>query len=171
MAHAVLSARPGGRWFDRSVLSFLENQAAGIEARFIELAGHINGQMPHFVLDKIQPHSTTTKPSRARVHVMGVAYKKNIEDVRESPALDIMQLLMRRGARVTYTDPFVHSLRLEDGELKAGPVTLAAEADCTVIVTDHSSFNYPKLVEQAKLIVDTRNALKGISSPMCACKP
>ena len=96
---------------------------------------------------------------------MGVAYKKNIEDVRESPALDIMQLLMRSGARVTYSDPFVHSLRLEDGELKAGPVTLAAEADCTVIVTDHSSFNYPKLVEQARLIVDTRNALKGISSP------
>ncbi|MBI2679975.1 MAG: nucleotide sugar dehydrogenase [Candidatus Solibacter usitatus] len=144
-----------------------KTKQAGIEARFIELAGHINGQMPHFVLDKIQAalndHSKPVKGSH--IHVMGVAYKKDIEDVRESPALDIMQLLMRRGARVTYSDPFVHSLRLEEGELKAGPDTLAAEADCTVIVTEHSSFDYPKLVEQTKLIVDTRNALKGISSP------
>jgi len=144
-----------------------KTKQAGIEARFIELAGHINGQMPHFVVDKIQAAlNDHTKPVKgSHIHVMGVAYKKNIEDVRESPALDIMQLLMRSGARVTYSDPFVHSLRLEDGELKAGPVTLAAEADCTVVVTDHSSFNYPELVQKAKLIVDTRNALKGISSP------
>ncbi len=144
-----------------------KTKQAGIEARFIELAGHINGQMPHFVVDKIQAAlNDHTKPVKgSHIHVMGVAYKKNIEDVRESPALDIMQLLMRSGARVTYSDPFVHSLRLEEGELKAGPESLAATADCTVVVTDHSSFNYPKLVEQAKLIVDTRNALKGISSP------
>src|SRR4029077_19858253 len=105
-----------------------KTKQAGIEARFIELAGYINGQMPHFVVDKIQAAlNDHTKPVKgSHIHVMGVAYKKNIEDVRESPALDIMQLLMRRGARVTYSDPFVHSLRLEDGELKTGPVTLAA---------------------------------------------
>jgi UDP-N-acetyl-D-glucosamine dehydrogenase len=144
-----------------------KTKQAGIEARFIELAGYINGQMPHFVVDKIQnalnDHSKPVKGSH--VHVMGVAYKKNIEDVRESPALDIMLLLMRRGARVTYSDPFVPELQLGDVELKAGPVTLAADADCTVVVTDHSTFDYKKLVEQAKLIVDTRNALKGVTSP------
>jgi UDP-N-acetyl-D-glucosamine dehydrogenase len=144
-----------------------KTKQAGIEARFIELAGYINGQMPHFVADKIQNAlNDHTKPVKgSHVHVMGVAYKKNIEDVRESPALDIMLLLLRRGARVTYSDPFVPSLRLEDVELKAEPETTAKDADCTVVVTDHSSFDYKKLVDQARLSVDTRNALKGVTSP------
>jgi UDP-N-acetyl-D-glucosamine dehydrogenase len=143
-----------------------KTKQAGIEARFIELAGYINGQMPHFVVDKIQnalnDHGKPVKGSH--VHILGVAYKKNIEDVRESPALDIMMLLKRRGARLTYSDPHVPTLQLEGEQLKSEDAGLAAQADCTVVVTDHSTFNYPKIAEQAKLIVDTRNALKGITS-------
>ena len=97
-----------------------KTKQAGIEARFIELAGYINGQMPHFVVDKIQnalnDHSKPLKGSR--VHVLGVAYKRDIDDVRESPALDIIHLLGKRGAKVTYSDPFVPKLRA-DGVLAA----------------------------------------------------
>ncbi len=92
-----------------------KTKQAGIEARFIELAGYINGQMPHFVVDKIQnalnEHSKPLKGSR--VHVLGVAYKRDIDDVRESPALDIIHLLGKRGAKVTYSDPFVPQLRAD----------------------------------------------------------
>ena len=143
-----------------------KTKQAGIEARFIELAGYINGQMPHFVVDKIQnalnDHGKPVKGSH--VHILGVAYKKNIDDVRESPALDIMMLLKRRGARLTYSDPHVPTLQIEGEQLKSEDAGLAAQADCTVVVTDHSTFDYPKIAQQAKLIVDTRNALKGIAS-------
>jgi UDP-N-acetyl-D-glucosamine dehydrogenase len=144
-----------------------KTKQAGIEARFIELAGYINGQMPHFVVDKIQnalnDHAKPLKGSR--VHVLGVAYKRDINDVRESPALDIIHLLGRRGARVTYSDPFVPKLRA-DGLLPSDMEAIDAEkgsteADCVVIVTDHKKFDYSKIFEGAKLIVDTRNALKG----------
>ncbi len=140
-----------------------KTKQAGIEARFIELAGYINGQMPHFVLDKIQnalnDHRKPLKGSH--VHILGVAYKRDIDDVRESPALDIILLLERRGARVTYSDPFVPSVRLDGHELRAeDPAAMSAQADCVVIVTDHHSFDYPALVASARLIVDTRNALK-----------
>jgi UDP-N-acetyl-D-glucosamine dehydrogenase len=145
-----------------------KTKQAGIEARFIELAGHINGQMPHFVVDKIQgalnEHSKPLKGSH--VHVLGAAYKRNIDDVRESPALDIILLLERRGSRVTYSDPFVATLRLDDHELTAqDPTAMAAQADCVVVVTDHSGVDYAAIVERAKLIVDTRNALKNHPSP------
>ena len=144
-----------------------KTKQAGIEARFIELAGYINGQMPHFVVDKIQnalnEHAKPVKGSH--IHVLGVAYKKNIEDVRESPALDIMLLLKRRGARLTFSDPHVPRLELDGEQLQSEDTALAASADCTVVVTDHSAFDYRQIAEQAKLVVDTRNALKGISSP------
>jgi UDP-N-acetyl-D-glucosamine dehydrogenase len=144
-----------------------KTKQAGIEARFIELAGYINGQMPHFVVDKIQnalnDHSKPLKGSR--VHVLGVAYKRDIDDVRESPALDIIHLLGKRGARVTYSDPFVPKLRGEGilpHDMEAvDPIAAAAEADCVVIVTDHKAFDYAAIVDRAPLIVDTRNALKG----------
>jgi UDP-N-acetyl-D-glucosamine dehydrogenase len=143
-----------------------KTKQAGIEARFIELAGHINGQMPHFVVEKIQQalndHSKPVKGSH--VHIYGVSYKRNIDDVRESPALDIMLLLERKGARVTYTDPHVPSLRLGERTLESQPESMAAEADCVAIITDHSAFDYIRLHDEAKLLVDTRNALKGISS-------
>jgi UDP-N-acetyl-D-glucosamine dehydrogenase len=143
-----------------------KTKQAGIEARFIELAGYINGQMPHFVVDKIQNAlNDAGKPVKgSHIHILGVAYKKDIEDLRESPALDVMLLLKRRGARLSYSDPHVPRLRLEDIELQAQPEAVAGEADCTAIITDHSSFDYRRIVESARLIVDTRNALKGVNS-------
>jgi UDP-N-acetyl-D-glucosamine dehydrogenase len=123
--------------------------------------------MPHFVVDKIQnalnDRSKALKGSH--VHILGVAYKRNIDDVRESPALDIILLLERRGARITYSDPFVPNLRLDRHELSAeDAVTMSGTADCVVVVTDHSSFDYAGIVRDAKLIVDTRNALKNFAS-------
>ncbi len=145
-----------------------KTKQAGIEARFIELAGYINGQMPHFVVDKIQNAlNDYTKPLRgSHVHILGVAYKRNIDDVRESPALDIILLLERRGARITYSDPYVPRLQLDGHQLLAqDALTLSGEADCVVIVTDHASFDYAAILEHARLVVDTRNALKNHPSP------
>jgi len=143
-----------------------KTKQAGIEARFIELAGYINGQMPRFVVDKIQNAlNNVGKPVMgSRVHVMGVAYKRDIDDMRESPALDVILLLQRRGAAITYSDPHVPVLRLDGRELHACPEETAAAADCVVIITDHSAFDYRGLVDRARLIVDTRNALKSFSS-------
>ena len=144
-----------------------KTKQAGIEARFIELAGYINGQMPQFVVDKVQNAlNDAGKPVKgSKIHVMGVAYKRDIDDMRESPALDVMLLLKRRGGLVTYSDPHVPVLRLEGLELAAIPEDAAAAADCVVIVTDHSSFDYRALVERAALIVDSRNALKAFRAP------
>jgi len=144
-----------------------KTKQAGIEARFIELAGYINGQMPHFVVDKIQNAlNDHTKPLKgSRVHVMGVSYKRDIDDVRESPALDILHLLGRRGALVSYSDPFVSKIQSDGIEMQAVDADAAIrDADCVVIVTDHKKFDYPALVKNARLVVDTRNALKGIQS-------
>ena len=144
-----------------------KTKQAGIEARFIELAGYINGQMPHFAADKVQNAlNDAGKPVKgSRIHVMGVAYKRNIDDMRESPALDVILLLDRRGAIVSYSDPYVPKLRLDGLQLDAQPESAAADADCVVIITDHTGFDYRALVERAPLIVDTRNALKGFTSP------
>ena len=143
-----------------------KTKQAGIEARFIELAGYINGQMPHFVVEKVQDAlNNVEKPVKgSRIHIVGVAYKKDIEDVRESPALDVMLLLKKRGAILTYSDPHVPLLRLDGVELSAAPEEAASAAECSVIITNHSAFNYAALVERARLIVDTRNALKGYHS-------
>lgn len=144
-----------------------KSRQAGVEARFIELAGYINGQMPHFVVDKIQNAlNEYRKPLKgSRVHVMGVAYKRNIDDVRESPALDIIHLLKKRGADVTYSDPYVPEIQVEGVQMLATETAKAAEsADCMVIVTDHTCFDYDGVVRSAQLIVDTRNALKNFAS-------
>ncbi len=143
-----------------------KTKQAGIEARFIELAGYINGQMPHFVVDKIRDAlNSATKPVRgSKIHVMGVAYKRNIDDVRESPALDVLLLLQRLGAILSYSDPHVPVLHLDGIDMFAQPDEAAATADCVVIITDHSDFDYEMLAQRASLIVDTRNALKGIKS-------
>jgi UDP-N-acetyl-D-glucosamine dehydrogenase len=143
-----------------------KTKQAGIEARFIELAGYINGQMPRFVVDKIQNAlNDAGKPVKgSRIHVMGVAYKRDIDDMRESPALDVILLLERLGAVVAYSDPHVPTLKLDGKELAASPEEAAAEADCVVIVTDHSAFDYQAMVARSRLIVDTRNALKGVES-------
>jgi UDP-N-acetyl-D-glucosamine dehydrogenase len=144
-----------------------KTKQAGIEARFIELAGYINGQMPHFVVDKVQNAlNDAGKPVKgSRILVVGVSYKRDIDDMRESPALDVMLLLQRRGGIVSYCDPHVPVLNVDGLSLQPVPLESAADADCVVIVTDHRAFDYRLLVERAPLIVDTRNALKGMVSP------
>ncbi len=141
-----------------------KSKQAGIEARFIELAGYINGQMPEFVVEKIQGAlNDVSKPLRgSRIHILGVAYKRDIEDVRESPALDVIQLLQRRGAVISFSDPHVERIHVDGTSLQSEDVLPAIQdADCVVVITNHTSFDYPAVIERSKLIVDTRNALKG----------
>jgi UDP-N-acetyl-D-glucosamine dehydrogenase len=136
-------------------------------ARFIELAGEINSEMPEhvcrLVADALNQQEKSVKGSR--VLVLGVAYKRDVEDVRESPAVDILKLLERRGARVAYNDPFVASLALNSGTLRSADLhSSVRESDVVVIVTDHSSYPYREIVEGARVVVDTRNATRGIVS-------
>jgi UDP-N-acetyl-D-glucosamine dehydrogenase len=144
-----------------------KSKQAGIEARFIELAGHINGDMPRYVVSRIQDAlNDQAKPLRnSRIHIVGVAYKRDIDDVRESPALDVIHLLLQRGASVSFTDPFVREVRLDSTTLQSTSLDAAASSDCTVIITDHRSIDYDALVRSAPLILDTRNALKGRTEP------
>ncbi len=141
-----------------------KSKQAGIEARFIELAGYINGQMPEFVVEKIQGAlNDVSKPLRgSRIHILGVAYKRDIEDVRESPALDVIQLLQRRGAVISFSDPHVERIHVDGTSLQSEDILPAIQdADCVVVITNHTSFDYPAIIDGSKLIVDTRNALKG----------
>ena len=144
-----------------------KTKQSGIEARFIDLAGYINGSMPHFVVDKIQTAlNNHRKPiNGSRIHVAGVAYKRDIDDLRESPALDVILLLKKRGAVISYSDPHIPTVKLDGISLQSEPLLeSAANADCVVIVTDHSDFDYRGLLGSAKLIVDTRNAMKAFKS-------
>jgi UDP-N-acetyl-D-glucosamine dehydrogenase len=148
---------------DPFYLSWKARQS-GFECRFIELAGHINASMPGYVVDRVGEALNTQKKAinGARIHLFGVAYKKNVSDMRESPALDILELLHRRGAQLSYTDPYVptfreHGLCLDSVAEKDVP----AGIDCAVICTDHSSFDYPSMPTRFPIVVDTRNALKG----------
>jgi UDP-N-acetyl-D-glucosamine dehydrogenase len=141
---------------------------AGFEARFIELAGQINGGMPYYVVDKVVAAlNDRMKPAKgSKVLVLGVAYKENIDDIRESPAIDVMKLLGDRGALVSYSDPHV-SLIDEAGiastslDLTPGVV---AGFDCIVITTAHTAFDYDMIVAAEVPIVDARNALKRYSA-------
>jgi UDP-N-acetyl-D-glucosamine dehydrogenase len=145
-----------------------KTKQAGIEARFIELAGYINGQMPHFVVEKVQNAlNNQGKPLKgSHIHILGVAYKKDIDDVRESPAVDIMLLLRKRGARITFSDPYIPSIKLDGIVMPASDmVAECASADAAVIVTDHSGVRYDLAVDYSRLIVDTRNKLKEFASP------
>jgi UDP-N-acetyl-D-glucosamine dehydrogenase len=137
-------------------------------ARFIELASDINTSMPFYVLDKItNALNDDSKSVRgAKVVVLGAAYKRDIDDVRESPALDIMMLLHNKGAKVCYHDPHVPSLRLDGlGVVQSCDYNneLLDAADCVVIVTDHSSYHWQHVVDHSQLIVDTRNATHKIN--------
>jgi UDP-N-acetyl-D-glucosamine dehydrogenase len=138
--------------------------------RFIELAGEINGQMPYYVVDAtaaaLNEHRKPLKGSR--VLVLGMAYKRDIDDLRESPSLTIIELLQRRGALVDYNDPFFPAVgrgRHYDLHMKSTPLDKIGEYDCVMIVTDHSSYDYTAIVREAQLVVDTRNATRGIDSP------
>jgi UDP-N-acetyl-D-glucosamine dehydrogenase len=132
------------------------------KTRFIDLAGEVNTAMPAFVVAKVaRALNEDRKPvNGSRALVVGVAYKKDIDDVRESPALDVMRLLEQDGAEVVYHDPYVPTIR-EDGHVIHGVALTDAEvekADVVVIVTDHKAIDYQRLVDKATLIVDTRNA-------------
>ncbi|RLG99064.1 UDP-N-acetyl-D-glucosamine dehydrogenase, partial [Candidatus Bathyarchaeota archaeon] len=136
----------------------------GFEARLIELASQINSQMPHFVVEKVVDALNEQEKSikNSKIHILGVAYKPNVSDTRESPALDIITLLQRKGAKITYSDPYVPQLRLRGLSLKARPLNgnVLKAADCAVLITNHDAFDYEYIWKNARLIVDTRNAFK-----------
>jgi UDP-N-acetyl-D-glucosamine dehydrogenase len=135
------------------------------ECRFIELAGHINGSMPEYVVERIGEALNTRKQAinGSRIHIFGVAYKKDVSDMRESPALDIIELLLRRGGIISYSDPYVPQLIEGDLDLTAVPESAVAnEIDCAVICTDHRAFDYQRIATAFPVVVDTRNALKGL---------
>src|SRR5690606_1263110 len=141
----------------------------GFEPRFIELAGHINGNMPHYVVDKVGEALNSRKKAinGSKVLVAGIAYKRDIDDMRESPALDIMSLLHERGAEVSFTDPWVPRLPAHEwrGGRDLDGLAMSTEtlrgADCVVIITDHKAFDYAQILREANVIVDTRNAIAG----------
>lgn len=132
-------------------------------ARFIELASEINTGMPRFAVSKIQDalNERSLPVKGSRVLVLGVAYKPDIDDLRESPALDVIGLLKNKGAIVTYHDPYVATVAHDDWSLSSVPNLMdeVSAADCVAIITNHSSYDYPAILEAARLVVDTRNAL------------
>lgn len=138
----------------------------GFESRFIELAGHINAGMPRCVVERIAEalNSRSRAVKGSCIHLFGMAYKPDVSDVRESPALDIARMLQQRGAVVGYSDPFVPEVREGALELKAVPQhqALSGGIDCAVITTNHRGFAYAEIARHAPVVVDTRNALKGI---------
>jgi UDP-N-acetyl-D-glucosamine dehydrogenase len=139
------------------------------QARFIELAGQVNNAMPYFVVENISgAMSQHGKPLHgSRILILGMAYKRDVDDLRESPSLAIIELLQKRGALVEYNDPFFPSVgRGRRYALNMTCTTLdrIPEFDCVVIVTDHSQYDYAEIVNKAKLVVDTRNATKGIAA-------
>jgi len=165
---------PGPGWgghcvpIDPFYLSWKAKQT-GFDPRFIELAGQINGSMPQFVVDKVADalnrHHKAINGST--VLILGIAYKRDIDDMRESPALDVMALLHQKGAIVQYADPYVPTLaaRAWHGgfDMATEPLTSAAiaEADCVAILTEHRTVDYDMVLNSARLIVDTRNAIAG----------
>jgi UDP-N-acetyl-D-glucosamine dehydrogenase len=138
--------------------------------RFIELAGEINTNMPYHVIASIGSALNGHKKSLngSRVLILGVAYKRDIDDLRESPALTIIELLQKEGVQVSYHDPyfpFIGKGRKYDLQMKRSELTNLEQYDCVVVITDHSDYDYKRIVSEAKLVVDSRNATKGIDSP------
>src|ERR1700734_359746 len=137
--------------------------------RFIELAGEINTNMPYHVLESVGKALNRNKKALngAKVLVLGLAYKKDIDDLRESPSLTIIELLQKDGAEVSYNDPFFPHIgkgRKYDLQMDCAPLTDLGKYDCAVIVTDHSDYDYRRIVQESQLVVDTRNATRGIVS-------
>jgi len=139
--------------------------------RFIELAAEINMSMPYFVLDKVTKalNSFGKSLKGSKILILGVAYKKDIDDARESPAAKVLSLLLREGARVTYHDSYIPEFKVgtpDNVALKSVPLTkeLVESSDCIAILTDHSNVDYEEVVESAKIVVDARNATKDVKS-------
>ncbi|HMC65466.1 MAG TPA: nucleotide sugar dehydrogenase [Gemmataceae bacterium] len=146
----------------------------GTNTRFIELAGEINTAMPLYVVERVgEALNEFARPIKgSRICVLGVAYKKDVDDPRESPAFTILELLQRRGALVSYNDPHVPTLphmRHHHIRLDSQPLTeqFLGSQDCVLIVTDHSAYDYPWIVRHSRLIVDTRNATAGCTPDRC----
>ncbi len=144
-------------------------KALNYNARFIELASVVNGDMPVYVVGKVIDALNEVQRSvkGSKILILGVAYKRDINDIRESPALDVIRLLQERGAEVTYNDPYIPDLAHEGLALMSvdlGPAVLAS-VDCVVIVTDHTGYDYEMIGECAKIVVDTRNAMKKVRHP------
>jgi UDP-N-acetyl-D-glucosamine dehydrogenase len=141
----------------------------GCEPRLIELAGHINSHMPAFTISTIADAlNERGKPLKgSKVLSLGIAYKRDTNDVRESPALQVLEGLIEKGASVYFSDPYVQSILLKDQMIKAVELTpeLIQSVDCVAILTDHSSFDYAMVAKFSSLILDTRNAMKGFSRP------
>ena len=138
--------------------------------RFIELAGEINTNMPYHVLESVGKALNQHKKALngSKILVLGLAYKKDIDDLRESPSLTIIELLQKEGAQVSYNDPYFPTVgkgRKYDLQMKCAPLENLGQYDCTLIVTDHSDYDYARIVRESQLVVDTRNATKGIKSP------
>ncbi len=136
-------------------------------ARFIELAGDVNSHMPEYVVDRITDlfnRRLVKAINKSSVLVLGIAYKRDIQDLRESPALDVIKLLEDKGARVTYNDPFIPSFRWNGGQVKSVKLTAAAlrKADMVIILTDHTQYDYQEIVNEAKVVFDTRNATSDV---------
>ncbi len=137
--------------------------------RFIELAGEVNIAMPYFVLEQIAAGLNAQRKSLkgSKVLILGLAYKRDIDDLRESPSLTIIELLREKGAVVAYNDPYFPTVgrgRHYDLNMTNTPLDNLGQYDAVVIVTDHSSYDYKAIVDQSQLVVDTRNATKGIVS-------
>ncbi|MGZ4834894.1 MAG: nucleotide sugar dehydrogenase [Terriglobales bacterium] len=137
------------------------------QTRFIELAGDVNSAMPYHVVASVSAALNRHKKALngAKVLVLGVAYKKDIDDLRESPSLTIIELLQREGAAVSYNDPyfsFVGKGRKYDLQMKNTPLENLGQYDCVLIVTDHSDYDYARIVRESKLVVDSRNATRGL---------
>ncbi len=150
---------------DPFYLSWKARQS-GFEARFIELAGQVNGSMPYHVASRVSEALNARRRSLrgSRILILGVAYKAGIDDMRESPSLDLMEILERGGARVSYSDPYVPILNHGDRHLRSHsltPATLRA-VDCVVIATAHRVFDYRLVARHARAVVDCRNALRGL---------
>jgi len=140
----------------------------GFESRFIGLADKVNSGMPKFVVTRamelLNEHNKAMRGSR--VHILGVTYKKDISDSRESPAIEVIKLLSALGAEVTYTDPFVPSLQVEGQKMASMPLSreALASSDMAIIITNHTSFDYVEIVRNAPLVFDTRNATDGMKA-------
>ncbi len=145
----------------------------GLTTRFIELAGEINANMPAYVVERTATAlNDVGKPARgSRVGILGVAYKKDVSDPRESPSFKLMELLQARGAIISYSDPHIPVLpsmrHYRVPRLASEPLTkdYLASQDCVVIATDHSSYDYELIGRHARLVVDTRNAMARIANP------
>lgn len=138
----------------------------GFDAKFIELADHVNSHMPEYVVERLTKILSEKGKylSDSKIMILGVAYKKNVIDSRESPAFEVLKILLKHGAEVYYSDPYVKALAINGDTLKSSPLTAAnlKNKDCALILTDHDLFDYEFIAKNSKLVFDTRNATKNV---------